>query len=338
MKKMKKIVLLALLFAFSLSAIAQKRVAVYVDGNDPEVINYVAGEMVKVISQSRNYKAVNRSDDFSKQLQSERAYSQSGMVDDRQIARLGKENGVNFVCAVRVKHYSNPSEFYSIEARLIDVNTADIVASDQKDVRNYYRSEKFEAISKVVNSIGNKIVNFEARSHNSGYLVYSDKNKDSKVALNAYGDERPLSEMGVRSLLVSNPEAFDLYEKGLEKAKYYGDAEGWAIFLGALGTVCFGTWAVINLVEDYNYNNADPDDRDPNDKVDPMAKKWSCVLAVGSASLMTFGIVRPGIVRKNGEKKIRKALGLYNRSQTMADNLELSFGFGMNSVGLTLSF
>lgn len=336
---MKKIVLLALLFAFSLSAIAQKRVAVYVDGNDPEVINYVAGEMVKVISQSRNYIAVNRSDDFSKQLQSERAYSQSGMVDDRQIARLGKENGVNFVCAVRVKHYSNPSEFYSIEARLIDVNTADIVASDQMDVRNYYRSEKFEAISKVVNSIGNKIVNFEARSHQSGYLVYSDKDKiDSKVVLNHFGDESPLSEIEVRSRLVSNPEAFDLYEKGLEKIKYSDGDDAWAIFFGALGTVGFGAWAIVNLIDDYSYNNADPDDRDPNDKVDPMAKKWSCVLAVGSASLMTFGIVRPGIVRKNGEKKIRKALGLYNRSQTMADNLELSFGFGMNSVGLTLCF
>lgn len=308
---MKKIVLLVLLFTLALSAMAQKRVAVYVDGDDPKVKDYVAGEMVKVISQSRKYTAVNRSDDFSKQLQNERSYQQSGMVDDRQIAQLGKESGVVYVCAIKIMEVAHGE--YSMEARLIDVETGDIKASDR-------RSSDVKHVEMAIRKIGSTITNFESKSYRNGFLQYSERAR-TKIVLNDFGEEKELKLAEIRSLLVANPDAYDLYEKGIN---ILDNLEGFDItkFFWGFLTLCGATGVILTSPimggEDWN--------------------PTPCVVvgvATGVfASQWVYKIAKPKI----GVKKIKKAIGLYNNPKYSADNLDFSVGFGMNSIGLTLNF
>lgn len=320
---MKKIVFFAMIAAISLSAIAQKRVAVYVSGEDATLTNYVTSEMVKVISQSRNYSAVNRSDDFSKQLQNERSYQQSGMVDDKQIARLGRESGVEYVCAIKIT--KTVSSEYSIEARLIDVETSDIRASDRRSA-NYYGNQSgmshvgFKYVDEAIKKIGSNITNFESKSYRSGLLQYSG-HVESRVIQNNYGEEQALKESEVRSLLVSNPEAFDLYEKGLGQERTE-DRFGFKL-LACAGTLISAGATIGAFVED---------------SAAPAGKAALCVLTAGFASWWTYEIFHPKIAHKSGAKKIKKAISLYNARNSYADNMELSVGFGVNSIGLTLRF
>ena len=320
---MKKIVLLAMMAALSLSAMAQKRVAVYVDGEDATHTNYVTSEMVKTISQSRYYTAVNRSDDFSKQLQNERTYQQSGMVDDKEIAQLGRESGVEYVCAVSIREIA--SYDYSIEARLIDVESGEIKASDKRTIR-YWKSssspDTFRLIDEEVKKIGSTITNFESKSYRSGFLQYSSRAK-SKVVLNNYGEEQELKESDVRSLLIANPEAFDLYEKGIGIINDIEVFDITKIFWGLLtisGVVAMGVTSPFAVEEGMEWN--------------PIPFSAVCVATGIFAAQWIYKIEKP----KTGTKKIKKAIGLYNARNSYADNLELSVGFGMNSVGLTLKF
>lgn len=320
---MRKIVFLSLIVSLSLSAIAQKRVAVYVDGPDATLTDYVTGEMVRVISQSRDYIAVNRSDDFSKQLQSERFYQQSGMVNDNQIAQLGKESGVDYVCAIKITE--TVSSEYSIEARLIDVETGDIKASDRRSAK-YYGSRSgmshvgFKYVDEATKKISSTIMNSEYRSYRSGLLQYSD-HVESRVVQNNYGEEQELKESDVRSLLVANPEAFDLYEKGIKQMNTE-DRFGFKL-LACAGTLISAGVTIEAFAED---------------SAVPAGKAALCVMTAGFASWWTYEIFHPKIAKKNGAKKIKRAIGLYNGRNSYADKLELSVGLGMNSVGLTLKF
>lgn len=321
---MKKIVLLAMMAALSISAMAQKRVAVYVDGKDATLSSEVAGEMVRAISQSRNYTAVNRSDDFSKQLQNERTYQQSGLVDDKQIVQLGKESGVDFVCAVSIKEIA--SYEYSIEARLIDVQTGDIMASDKRNARYYGRgssiSDPYRSVYESVRKIGNVITNFEAKSYRSGYLQYSGKSH-SGVILNNYGEEQELRESEVRSMLVAIPEAFDLYENGRAIVNDVEIIDITKIFWGLLtitGVGCMIATSPLVLEEGEEWN--------------PLPFSAVCVATGVFAAQWIYKIEKPKI----GRKKIKKAINMYNARNSYTDNLELSVGFGMNTVGLTLKF
>ena len=322
---MKKIVLLAMIVAISLTGMAQKRVAVYVDGEDATLTNYVTSEMVKAISQSRSYIAVNRSDDFSKQLQNERSYQQSGMVDDKQIARLGRESGVEYVCAIKITKTTHSE--YSIEARLIDVETSNIKASDRRSA-NYYGDQSgmsyvgFKYVDEAIKRLGSTITNFESKSYRSGFLQYSG-HVESRVVQNNYGEEQELKEYEVRSLLVANPEAFDLYEEGMTKLN--GDYGTYPItgVLAGLCTLISAGWTIDVFAED---------------NAVPAGKVALCVATAASASWLTYLIVKPKADRKRGTKKIKKAISLYNARNSYADNMELSVGFGVNSMGLTLRF
>ena len=318
-----------MMVTLSLSAMAQKRVAVYVDGEDATLTIYVTSEMVKTISQSRNYTAVNRSDDFSKQLQNERFYQQSGMVDDKQIARLGKESGVEYVCAIKIT--KTASHEYSIEARLIDVETSDIKASDRRSAK-YYGNDPayhvgFKYVDEAIKKIGSTITNFESRSFRSGYLQFTGHNKsESWVIQNNYGEERALTESEVRSLLVANPEAFELYEDGVSLMSVESD-----FAMTAFACIFTLMSAVVTIDCVFTYV-------DPEQGMSPWGLAASCVATAGFASWWTYEIVHPRNAHKRGIKNIKKAISLYNAHNSYADNLELSVGFGMNSVGLTLKF
>lgn len=121
---MKKIFLI-LLSALSLAAFAQQqKVAVYVTGEQTNISKILGDQLVAAFAKSGKYAAVERTTSFLAELSKEQSYQRSGAVNDNDIARLGVQFGVNFVCVADMTDAFG--EKY-ISARLIDVETAEVV-------------------------------------------------------------------------------------------------------------------------------------------------------------------------------------------------------------------
>ncbi len=114
-----------MLLAISLTISAQqKKVAVYMTGEDSGVNKVLGDQLVAAFARSGKYVAVERTASFLAELGKEHSYQRSGAVSDNQIAALGVQFGVNYVCVADVSEVFG--EKY-ISARLIDVETAEIV-------------------------------------------------------------------------------------------------------------------------------------------------------------------------------------------------------------------
>ena len=121
-----KNLLIFLLPALSLTAFTQqKKVAVYVTGDDP--MNSIMGDhLVDGIAHDGKYIAVERTASFLNELVKEQSYQQTGAVDDSEISRLGKQFGVDYVCV------ATPIDVWPekyISARMIDVERAEVIAT-----------------------------------------------------------------------------------------------------------------------------------------------------------------------------------------------------------------
>ena len=122
---MKKIFIL-LLMMLSLSVFAQKKVAVYMTGSDP--INEIVGNrLVDGLAKNGKYTAIERSASFLKALSKEHTYEREGAVDDNEIAELGRQFGVQYVCVASVLNVWQNEKY--ITARIIDAESAEVVAT-----------------------------------------------------------------------------------------------------------------------------------------------------------------------------------------------------------------
>jgi hypothetical protein len=126
---MKKLSLCLALFCMAVPSFAQvggsaPKVAVYVAGGALETGELLRTLVLERLVNSGKYSAVERSEEFLKQLQNEHYKQRSGDVDDAQISRLGKQAGVNFVCVVAATPGLGE---YLLSARIIDVETAMVV-------------------------------------------------------------------------------------------------------------------------------------------------------------------------------------------------------------------
>lgn len=121
---MKKLFIL-LLSVLSLTAFAQqKKVAVYVTGEQSGVSKVLGDQLVAAFAKSGKYTAIERTTSFLSEIGKEHGYQRTGAVNDSEIARLGVQFGVNYVCVADMSDVFG--EKY-ITARLIDVETAEII-------------------------------------------------------------------------------------------------------------------------------------------------------------------------------------------------------------------
>ena len=129
-KGMRKFLIL-LLSVLSLTVYAQqKKVAVYVTGNDP--INDILGSrLVDGIARSGKYIAIERTASFLNELSKEQNYQTTGAVDDSEISRLGKQFGVDYVCVASTFDVWGSEKY--ISTRMIDVETAEVVVSSSSN-------------------------------------------------------------------------------------------------------------------------------------------------------------------------------------------------------------
>lgn len=122
-----KSILIILLSCLTMAVFAQqKKVAVYVTGNSPEIHDVFGHQISEAFAKSGRYIATERTESFLAELGKEHNYERTGAVDDKEIARLGIQFGVNYVCVAKISDAFG--EKY-IAARLIDVETAEIVNS-----------------------------------------------------------------------------------------------------------------------------------------------------------------------------------------------------------------
>jgi hypothetical protein len=134
-------------FSQNSGAQTKEKIAVYVTGNVGTDEKKALGTKILVeLINSGRYRAVERSDDFVRELDREQSKQMSGAVDNSQITTIGKQFGVQIIC---VADLTPAFGSYVISARLIEVESAEIVAI--ADVSNALESmDDLTAASKDV--------------------------------------------------------------------------------------------------------------------------------------------------------------------------------------------
>lgn len=105
----------------SVSAYAQKTVAVYVtasEGVPQETKRILGSELVAAITRNPDYVAIERTDDFLAQVSQEQGRYNN--IDDKKLFELGQKYGASNVCVAEITKYGD--EYY-IVSRLLDIRT-----------------------------------------------------------------------------------------------------------------------------------------------------------------------------------------------------------------------
>lgn len=92
-----------LLLFYSFIAFGQQkpRIAVYMTGDDP-INEIVANRLMESLLYTNKYLPLERSDAFLEAVSKEHTFERNGTVDDDEIARLGKQLGLQYVCVVSI--------------------------------------------------------------------------------------------------------------------------------------------------------------------------------------------------------------------------------------------
>jgi hypothetical protein len=116
----------AVAFSQNTDGSSRQKIAVYVTGSVNENEKKVLGtRILSELINSNRYRAVERSDDFVKELDRELSKQMSGDVDDNQITAIGRQYGVQVIC---VADWTQALGSYSVSARLIEIESAEIIA------------------------------------------------------------------------------------------------------------------------------------------------------------------------------------------------------------------
>ena len=153
---MKKIFTIIVLAALSLTAIAQqKKVAVYVTGQQSGINKVLGYQLVAAFAKSGKYIAIERTASFLAELGKEQNYQRTGAVDDNELSRLGKQFGVQLVCVADVSDVFG--EKY-VSARLIDVESAEVVNTSNMNSQLSNMQELLSVTDKITKELTAKTV------------------------------------------------------------------------------------------------------------------------------------------------------------------------------------
>lgn len=125
LKKKIEIIFVLMLPLLSLTSFAQqKKVAVYVTGQQTDINKVLGDKLVEAFAKSGKYMAIERTSSFLAELSKEQNYQRTGAVDDNEVSRIGKQFGVQLVCVADISEAFGQKY---VSARLIDVETAEII-------------------------------------------------------------------------------------------------------------------------------------------------------------------------------------------------------------------
>lgn len=126
---MKKVFTLIVGLMLTMTAFAQKTVAVYVtssEGVSQETKRILGSELVAAITKTADYVAVERTADFMAQVAKEQGNYE---IDDAALYDLGRKFGASNVCVADVTKFGD--EYY-IVARLLDIKTSKVWKTAKK--------------------------------------------------------------------------------------------------------------------------------------------------------------------------------------------------------------
>lgn len=117
-----------ILLSITLTAFAQQkpRIAVYMTGNDSisEVLNR---RIMRDLFNDGRFQLVERSEEFLAAISKEHKYQRDGQVDEKKLAAIGKQLGVQYVCVGSVLDLNRDEKY--ITARTVDVKSAEVISS-----------------------------------------------------------------------------------------------------------------------------------------------------------------------------------------------------------------
>lgn len=152
---MKKLFII-LLSVVAMSAVAQqKKVAVYVTGQQSGINKVLGDQLVAAFAKSGKYIAIERTASFLAELGKEQNYQRTGAVDDNELSRLGKQFGVQLVCVADVSDVFG--EKY-VSARLIDVESAEVVNTSNMNSQLSNMQELLSVTDKITKELTAKTV------------------------------------------------------------------------------------------------------------------------------------------------------------------------------------
>ena len=126
---MKKVFTLIVGMMLTMTAFAQKTVAVYVTANEgvtQEIKKVLGSELVAAITKTADYVAVERTADFMEQISKEQGYYE---INDDALYDLGRKFGASNICVADVTKFG---EEYYIVARLLDIKTSKVWKTAKK--------------------------------------------------------------------------------------------------------------------------------------------------------------------------------------------------------------
>lgn len=197
---MKKVFTLIVgLLLLSVTASAQKTVAVYVtasEGVSNETKRVLGSELVAAITKTADYVAVERTADFMAQVAKEQGNYE---IDDAALYDLGRKFGASNVCVADVTKFGD--EYY-IVARLLDIKTSKVWKTAKKYSTLKSLRELVETSEALANDLFGNLKEFSTYAHgdnvdNNSYIVkIENRGSFTKVTLK-YVSVNPKQTLGI---------------------------------------------------------------------------------------------------------------------------------------------
>lgn len=173
---LKNFLIILLSFYLFTSFAQQQKVAVYVTGQQTDINKVLGDKLVEAFAKSGKYMAIERTSSFLAELSKEQSYQRTGAVDDNEVSRLGKQFGVQLVCVTDVSEVFGKKY---VSARLIDVETAEVVNTSNMSSDFNSMEELLRVSNKIANELATKTVQDNAgNEYNISYSEFCYKIKD----------------------------------------------------------------------------------------------------------------------------------------------------------------
>ena len=188
---MKKLLIL-LFSALSLTTFAQqKKVAVYVTGQESGINKVLGDQLVAGFAQSGKYIAIERTASFLAELGKEQNYQRTGAVDDKELSRLGKQFGVQLVCVADISDVFGQKY---ISARLINVESAEVVNTSNTSSQLDSMDELLNVTNKLTKELTSKTVQ-EKAAEAAAQLQREEDQKRKKMEQDSIATVREKEEI-----------------------------------------------------------------------------------------------------------------------------------------------
>ena len=309
------ITLVIALFSFEVAGQQERKVAVFdpVGNVENTINNIVREEISSIVVNAGGYTVLERQ--LIDRVLAENRFQASGLVDDAQVAAMGRLMGANMAFVTSISRLGNN---YHISFKMIDVQTGRI----ERQRTAQTQSGTIDLIAVVQRTVGEMFgvtpVSAPRTVITGGTLVAGKRE--------VYMHGEKLKKSTVRDLL-ANSDALRVYNTGIARNR-----NGNILFYAGICMTAAGGYIAVErpFNEQYSYTGSDGniyfDYKDTNN-----------LLGASFAAAGAIMIITGVSFKLSSNKHIKNAVDDYNR-RISQHNLEWKFDFTGNRVRLALIF